>query len=201
VNSSNFLTESSLSLLVFHFIQLKEMMEKLPPEALEGENWKTILTAAEDFLRDNVESETPAMSSSANFEQQNVPHSLDSNDNSSKLQEQKIEENAETEGDESSSRDEANVLQKTSSSLSNNDASMSSQNSLNYSKSQVSSRSIKEGETQVIEQFEPGVYVTLIVKPNGAKVFKRVRFRLVTFFLSSKFYIFNFYVNMHCDYV
>ncbi|ESW12141.1 hypothetical protein PHAVU_008G087700 [Phaseolus vulgaris] len=156
--------------------QLKEMMEKLPPEALEGENWKTILTAAEDFLRDNVESETPAMSSSANFEQQNVPHSLDSNDNSSKLQEQKIEENAETEGDESSSRDEANVLQKTSSSLSNNDASMSSQNSLNYSKSQVSSRSIKEGETQVIEQFEPGVYVTLIVKPNGVKVFKRVRF-------------------------
>ncbi|KAK7374036.1 hypothetical protein VNO80_07460 [Phaseolus coccineus] len=156
--------------------QMKEMIEKLPPEALDGENWKTILTAAEDFLGENVESEIPSMSSSANFEQPNVPHSLDSNDNSSKLQEQKIEENTETEGEESSSRDEANVLQKTSSSLSNNEASMSSQNSLNYSKSQVSSRSIKEGETQVIEQFEPGVYVTLIAKPNGVKVFKRVRF-------------------------
>jgi hypothetical protein len=32
-------------------------------------------------------------------------------------------------------------------------------------------------EVQLIEQFEPGVYVTLIQLKDGTKVFKRVRFR------------------------
>ncbi|KAH7856876.1 hypothetical protein Vadar_006502 [Vaccinium darrowii] len=34
-----------------------------------------------------------------------------------------------------------------------------------------------EGQREVIEQFEPGVYVTLIQLHNGTKIFKRVRFR------------------------
>jgi hypothetical protein len=33
------------------------------------------------------------------------------------------------------------------------------------------------GEVQLIEQFEPGVYVTLMQLRDGTKVFKRVRFR------------------------
>ncbi|KAG5560348.1 hypothetical protein RHGRI_003597 [Rhododendron griersonianum] len=33
-----------------------------------------------------------------------------------------------------------------------------------------------EGQREVIEQFEPGVYVTLIQLQNGTKIFKRVRF-------------------------
>lgn len=33
------------------------------------------------------------------------------------------------------------------------------------------------GEVQLVEQFEPGVYVTLIQHRDGTKVFKRVRFR------------------------
>ncbi|XP_014496784.1 PH, RCC1 and FYVE domains-containing protein 1-like [Vigna radiata var. radiata] len=148
--------------------QLKEMVEKLPPEASDSENWKTILTGAEDFLRVNSESEMPSISPSDNSLQQNAPNKLDSNDSSSKLQ----DENSETEGVESSSRDEGNVLQESNNSyLSNNEASMSLQNSL-----REPSRSMREGETQVIEQFEPGVYVTLIVKPNGIRTFKRVRF-------------------------
>jgi len=154
-----------LSLSVFHFNQMKEMMEKLPPEALDNENWKTILTGAEDFLR--VTSESEMLSNTS--QQQNYPNKLDSYDSSSKLQ----YENNETEGVESSSRDEGNVLQDSNNSyLSNNEASMSLQNSL-----REPSRSMREGETQVIEQFEPGVYVTLTVKPNGVKAFKRVRFR------------------------
>lgn len=36
------------------------------------------------------------------------------------------------------------------------------------------------GEVQLIEQFEPGVYVTLIQLRDGTKVFKRVRFRYPT---------------------
>lgn len=33
------------------------------------------------------------------------------------------------------------------------------------------------GQKEIIEQFEPGVYVTLLQLSNGTKIFKRVRFR------------------------
>nr|KYP38655.1 putative E3 ubiquitin-protein ligase HERC2 [Cajanus cajan] len=123
--------------------QLKEMIEKLPSEILDNESWKTVLTRAEDFLKENLEFESPLTSSSV----------------------------------DPLSQDGENVPQESNnSSLSNNETSMPSQNSENDSRSQESSRSSKEGETHVIEQFEPGVYVTLIVKPGGVKVFKRVRF-------------------------
>lgn len=36
-----------------------------------------------------------------------------------------------------------------------------------------------EGQKEVIEQFEPGVYVTCIQLANGTKIFKRVKFRYV----------------------
>ncbi|XP_029125245.1 PH, RCC1 and FYVE domains-containing protein 1, partial [Cajanus cajan] len=157
--------------------QLKEMIEKLPSEILDNESWKTVLTRAEDFLKENLEFESPLTSSSMIPQQPNVPDTLDSNSSSSKLEEQKIEENHETIGVDPLSQDGENVPQESNnSSLSNNETSMPSQNSENDSRSQESSRSSKEGETHVIEQFEPGVYVTLIVKPGGVKVFKRVRF-------------------------
>ncbi|KAK4733086.1 hypothetical protein R3W88_007347 [Solanum pinnatisectum] len=39
-----------------------------------------------------------------------------------------------------------------------------------------SPRAPREGQKEVIEQFEPGVYVTLLQLTNGTKIFKRVRF-------------------------
>ena len=36
-----------------------------------------------------------------------------------------------------------------------------------------------KGGKEVMEQFEPGVYMTVIVHPDGTKVFKRVKFRSV----------------------
>lgn len=45
------------------------------------------------------------------------------------------------------------------------------------SRSPESSTARTEGQREVIEQFEPGVYVTLLQLPNGAKVFQRVKFR------------------------
>lgn len=38
----------------------------------------------------------------------------------------------------------------------------------------------REGQKEVIEQFEPGIYVTLLQLTNGTKIFKRVRFRYFT---------------------
>ncbi|KAK7340016.1 hypothetical protein VNO77_20708 [Canavalia gladiata] len=152
--------------------QLKEMTEKLPPEISESENWKSLLTRAVDFLKQNSESESSNMES----QQQNEQNTSTSNSDSSKLEENKIEENNEAMGVDPSSEDRGNVLQENDRSLSNNEAIVPSQRSENDSNSHESSRPRREGETQVIEQFEPGVYVTLIVKPNGVKIFKRVRF-------------------------
>lgn len=42
-----------------------------------------------------------------------------------------------------------------------------------------------EGQKEIIEQFEPGVYVTVIQLANGNKIFKRVRFRYVRVRLSN----------------
>ncbi|KAM5553176.1 PH, RCC1 and FYVE domains-containing protein 1 [Rosa sericea] len=44
------------------------------------------------------------------------------------------------------------------------------------SKSHESSTTQTEGQREVIEQFEPGVYVTLLQLPNGARAFRRVKF-------------------------
>uniref|UniRef100_I1N357 FYVE-type domain-containing protein n=1 Tax=Glycine max TaxID=3847 RepID=I1N357_SOYBN len=150
--------------------QMKEMIEKLPPDVLDSENWKIMLTRAEDFLKEKSEFETPSNVKSQQQHELNTPNSYSS---SSKLQEHGIEENNETVGVDPSSQDEGNVQVSNSSSLSNNEASMPSQND---SKSQHSSRPGKEGEMQVMEQFEPGVHVTLIVKPGGVRIFKRVKF-------------------------
>lgn len=39
---------------------------------------------------------------------------------------------------------------------------------------------------EVIEQFEPGVYVTLVQLTNGTKIFKRVKFRYFNKFIFGK---------------
>ncbi|KAK7294813.1 hypothetical protein RJT34_17710 [Clitoria ternatea] len=147
--------------------QLKEMTEKLPPEFVDNENWKTMLTRAVDFVKQNSGSETPSIPRMEYKKQYG----------SSNLLVHKVGENNECVGVESPCQDGGNVIQDSNRpSVSSNESIMPPQSSENDSKSQESSRHGREGETQVIEQFEPGVYVTLIVKPNGAKVFKRVRF-------------------------
>lgn len=171
------------------------MIEKLPPDVLDSENWKIMLTRAEDFLKEKSEFETPSNVKSQQQHELNTPNSYSS---SSKLQEHGIEENNETVGVDPSSQDEGNVQVSNSSSLSNNEASMPSQND---SKSQDSSRPGKEGETEVIE-FEPGVHVTLIVKPGGVRFFKQVKFRCYSYLLIQQTLHFQFLcVNMHYDYV
>lgn len=36
-----------------------------------------------------------------------------------------------------------------------------------------------EVQKEIMEQFEPGVYVTVLLLPNGSKLFRRIRFRYV----------------------
>lgn len=39
---------------------------------------------------------------------------------------------------------------------------------------------VGEETKEVVEQFEPGVYVTLVEFPNGTRKFKRVKFRYIS---------------------
>ncbi|KAL5058301.1 hypothetical protein RYX36_029905 [Vicia faba] len=143
--------------------QLKEMTEQLPPEVLESEKFSNMVVQAENFLEENPKSVTCP-----------VPRNLESKKQSERV----IEENNDEAAEVNPSQDAGDVFQESNgSSLSNTEATVAPpQSSENDSKSLNSSRSVREGESQIIEQFEPGVYVTLIVKPNGNRVFKRVRF-------------------------
>lgn len=46
-----------------------------------------------------------------------------------------------------------------------------------------------EVQKEVMEQFEPGVYVTVLLLPNGSKLFRRIRFRFVVNISCSDFII------------
>lgn len=89
-----------------------------------------------------------------------------------------MEENDEASSGVVPSVDGGNVLQESNS--------FGSANGVSPPSADISSRSADsyntpanegERETTVIEQFERGVYLTLIVLPGGIKIFKRVRFR------------------------
>lgn len=145
-------------------------------------------TQAEDFLKENPESEASSILSSLESIQQNAPDTSASDIDGPKLQDQRLEETVDAAGAEPS-HDGGNSLQESiRSSVSGIEAEATSQSSENGSQSLDTSRSGRERETQVIEQFEPGVYVSLIVRPNGNKVFKRVKFRYLICLLYNKFH-------------
>ncbi|XP_054820563.1 PH, RCC1 and FYVE domains-containing protein 1 isoform X2 [Prosopis cineraria] len=147
--------ESSKQSLAREFIktmkdQLKDVTQNLPPESLDSETLRNIHAQAEDFLRENTESEASS----------SVLPSLEPN--------QEIGRDTSVSG---------NSLQESNrSSISSIEVATPPQSSENDSQSPDSMKLGREKESQVIEQFEPGVYVTLVVWPSGIKVFKRVRF-------------------------
>lgn len=44
-------------------------------------------------------------------------------------------------------------------------------------------------DREIISQFEPGVYVTYVLHKSGSKLFKRVRFRYMIYFLRHILYL------------
>ncbi|KAI4318034.1 hypothetical protein L6164_025846 [Bauhinia variegata] len=157
--------------------QLKEIVEKLPPEVSDGETLRTVHAQGEEFLKEDQEPEAPS-SSAENLEsdQQNAPDASATESESSKLQEQETKENVDAVG-ANPSQDGGNTPEKSKTpSVSSTEGAMPPQSVENGSRSPDHSRDGIEGGKQVIEQFEPGVYVSLIVLPSGTKLFKRVRF-------------------------
>lgn len=138
------------------------MTEKLPPEVPGSETLKVIHAQAQTILKENSEFESSSFQSSFESEQQSGTDIPASDSDSSNLQEQRLEGNNDV-SEVVPSIDGGNVRRERSSE--------------NSTRSHESSRPVREGETSVIEQFEHGVYVTVIVLHDGSKVFKHVRFR------------------------
>jgi hypothetical protein len=175
------------------------MAEQFPPEVLESEKFRNMIIQAENILDGNSKFEISSIvPSNLDSEQQSEPVS----NNGSYEEKERIEETNEA-AEMNPSQDAGNVFQESNgSSSSNTEATAApSQSSENDSRSLNPSRSVREGETQIIEQFEPGVYVTLIVKPNGNKIFKRVRFRYYYSYLFIKQNLyFQFFCGLNIDY-
>ncbi|GLT42149.1 hypothetical protein SLA2020_161680 [Shorea laevis] len=128
--------------------QLKEMRDKFPPEVSENETFRE----AEEFLKENGTSKASS-ASSANLE-------------ASQLQERRTLENVDAAG--------ASVLPNAvgSSNATEVVSQQSSQNETGLSEASTT----RGGEREIIEQFEPGVYVTFVQHQNGGKIFRRIRF-------------------------
>ncbi|KAI4345782.1 hypothetical protein L6164_012877 [Bauhinia variegata] len=174
VKQANTLTreESSRHTAAKNFIksiadQLKEMVEKLPPEASDGETLGNMLTQAEEFLKKDSEIEAfSSLPENLESDHQNAEGVTASESDSSKLQEQGTE-------------DGGNNLQESNApSVSDTEAATPPQSAENGSRppNHPSRPTRSEAENKIIEQFEPGVYVTVLVLPSGRKVFKGVRF-------------------------
>ncbi|TKY63596.1 E3 ubiquitin-protein ligase HERC1 [Spatholobus suberectus] len=111
------------------------------------------------------------------IEYQNAPNMLASISDVSELLEDRLEENVEVAGVDQS-QVEGHVFQKSNGSfVSSVGEIVPPQNLYNGLRSLDSSRLKRQGEIQVIEKFEHGVYVTLMLRSDGTKIFKRVKFR------------------------
>ncbi|RDX86598.1 PH, RCC1 and FYVE domains-containing protein 1, partial [Mucuna pruriens] len=110
------------------------------------------------------------------IECKNEPNMFASIHDVSKLLEDRLEDNDKA-GGVYQSQVKGHILQEChGSSISSVGATNSSQNSKNDSKPLDSSRIGKQGEIQVIEKFEHGVYVALMLRSDGIKMFKQVKF-------------------------
>ncbi|XP_023515480.1 PH, RCC1 and FYVE domains-containing protein 1-like isoform X1 [Cucurbita pepo subsp. pepo] len=151
--------------------QLKEMKEKLPPEISDGENFKAMYAQAEAFLNMVETSKTSTSHGKANIVTMLNNGSTPSLDDSSK----RIEDHLDALGMKALTQDNVNSLLE-SKKISASTGEEVSESTENGSISPVASTPPTEGEQQFTEQFEPGIYVTLVVLSNGTKIFKRVKF-------------------------
>ncbi|KAJ1416316.1 Zinc finger, FYVE/PHD-type [Sesbania bispinosa] len=125
---------------------------------------------AGNFLEENIISKLEA-------KQQNAPNIPASDSGTFQLQEHRLEENVDgAEVDQSPAKGHG-FQEYNGSSMSTAEDVVPPQNSEKYgSRSLDSLGSGRQRETQVIEKFERGVYVILVLQPDGVKIFKQVKF-------------------------
>lgn len=146
-------------------LQLKEMTEKLPPEGEERDAFNSLQSQLESFLATAGAHASLSSYSPLNLEvdQHGSPQSSISTEDQH-TDSTGLNEVSRIVSQESNNTSSPNVQEDTSQQHSGNRYKFVSSSSSN-------------GVTQVIEQFEPGVYITIDLLPNGIKTFHRVKFR------------------------
>lgn len=140
----------------------------MPPEIFESENFKSLQAKAESFLITSATEESDSNSSSP---QNNVSSEQRRHSKTASISEFRMDNQLDDAGTNDT---EGAAHEGYGSSVSNTRNGGVQPGTDSGSKSKAASA---DGRKEVIEQFEPGVYVTLIQLGNGAKVFKRVKFR------------------------
>ncbi|KAI5580375.1 hypothetical protein BDE02_08G151600 [Populus trichocarpa] len=174
--------ESSKSNIAMEFAksitkELKEMMQQLPPEGRETDTLKAIDSKIEAFLEKIRASESSSLPESVGSDYQNASASSPLTSDSSNLLEKRMEGQTDTVRATAMSRTDGSVPEESSrSSVSHLTEAVPRESSENESRTPTASIKRTESQKEIIEQFEPGVYVTVILRPNGVKIFKRVKF-------------------------
>lgn len=142
--------------------QLRQLKEKLPPEVSGCEAFESMNSQAEAYLNASEASETSLPTTSGMSQQDTTTLSANKQDQIN-IEEQPSSSNG---GTMMSHQEPSNI------------AEISSHPSSSRLPTESSSSSpSKSGGKELIEQFEPGVYVTYVLHKNGGKIFRRVRFR------------------------
>lgn len=153
-------------------------MQQLPPEGRETDTLKAIDSKIEAFLEKIRASESSSLPESVGSDYQNASASSPLTSDSSNLLEKRMEGQTDTVRATAMSRTDGSVPEESSrSSVSHSTEAVPRESSENESRTPTASIKRTESQKEIIEQFEPGVYVTVILRPNGVKIFKRVKFR------------------------
>ncbi|XP_072956636.1 PH, RCC1 and FYVE domains-containing protein 1-like isoform X1 [Typha angustifolia] len=150
--------------------QLKDVAEKLPPDVCE--NLKALQLQSERFLKDKWNCISEFSPLAADSDQPQL-----SGEGAIEIGEQRMGNNGEELGLTQSSAESSNSHNSKANVADSREAT-DQQNTTNSSKmhSDFAPRYGSHGEVQLIEQFEPGVYVTFVQLRDGTKIFKQVRF-------------------------
>ncbi|XP_030974003.1 PH, RCC1 and FYVE domains-containing protein 1-like isoform X2 [Quercus lobata] len=140
--------------------QLKEVTEKLPPEVSDSGTLNTMHSQVEAFLHTTATSHHSSLT---------VLESL-------KVKDKRAHGHVDVARVTDLSQNGRNSLQESNRSSGSNTRGAVSHHSAEHGSISDESSTMRNGKKEVIEQFEPGVYVTVILLQNGTKIFKRVRF-------------------------
>ncbi|GAB4850889.1 hypothetical protein Ancab_030190 [Ancistrocladus abbreviatus] len=156
--------------------QLTEVVEKIPPDVFDSESLRAMQNQAETFLEAS-ETETsesqPSMPGDLESDQQNHENRGSIVIEATCMKDQKTADAAGVR--DLSQNGESIVLDSNQPPASDSRESAPLQVTENGTRSPHSTKN-RDRASDVIEQFEPGVYVTVIQLRDGAKIFKRVRF-------------------------
>ncbi|KVH87960.1 Brevis radix-like domain-containing protein [Cynara cardunculus var. scolymus] len=152
--------------------QLKELTEKLPPEISDDQTFQALNSKVDDFLHTHG---TVHRTQSRSHLQSDVPNEISISSEAANRKYHKIENSEDVEGTEDRSQNADVAPLENNGSYVGKNSESASQTSTDGG-SRLPKYPSGDEKKEVIEQFEPGVYVTVIQLSNGTKIFKRVRF-------------------------